>query len=99
MNQTARVIPNHYLQYKTMKLTSNRIKFLSNKHNTKVGTWGQINLTEGEARFEILDPSETILSYEVVDTDKKLVVPPATWHRLICVIHRHGFNFLSDIST
>ena len=78
-----RTIPEHFLHYKTMEITPQRINFLRNRHNTKTGTWGQINLTTGEGRFEILDFDNNVHNTEVVTPDKKVVVPPAVWHRLI----------------
>ncbi|MFT6834921.1 MAG: tellurite methyltransferase [Francisellaceae bacterium] len=66
-----------------MTLNKKRLDFLSSRHNTKVGTWGEINLIEGSANFELLDDENKARISESVETNIPFVVPPAVWHRLI----------------
>ncbi|PCJ43305.1 MAG: hypothetical protein COA71_00030 [SAR86 cluster bacterium] len=81
--ENIRKLPNTFLKYKTLKLTPKVLKFLSGRHNTKIGTWGEIILSSGHARFEFLGKQDQVNLQENVKENIPFIVPPASWHRLI----------------
>lgn len=54
-------------------------KGLLKEHTTKVGTWGVINVIQGQLRYQINEPAESV---HILDADKKGVVEPQVKHEV-----------------
>ncbi len=70
--------------YKKIDIDShNKLKFFLEKHSTKEGTWGLLQLHSGEIKFIFLDGKEKELSRHQIDTNNsELYIPPALWHKI-----------------
>ncbi len=70
--------------YKKIDIDShNKLKFFLEKHSTKEGTWGLLQLHSGEINFIFLDGKEKELSRHRIDTNNsELCIPPALWHKI-----------------
>lgn len=76
---------NELMCYKQTEITSEgKLKFFLEKHSTKEGTWGQLNLQDGEIDFVFLNGQGQELSRKRVDQKHpQLIIPPASWHKII----------------
>lgn len=62
------------------KFTKGKIpRGLLKEHTTKSGTWGVINITKGQLRYQINEPE---LSVHVLDTNTKGVIEPQVKHEV-----------------
>lgn len=73
--------------YKQTSIESpGKLKFFLEKHSTKEGTWGCLQLNEGEIDFIFLNGAGHELSRIRIDKNNpQLLIPPATWHKIIPV--------------
>ncbi|SJZ54471.1 MULTISPECIES: SAM-dependent methyltransferase TehB [Legionella] len=62
----------------------NKLKFFINKHSTQEGTWGCLELIEGEIAFVFLNGNLNELSRYTLNQDtSSFWIPPASWHKII----------------
>lgn len=71
--------------YKEIELSEQgKLQFFLNKHSTKEGTWGLLQLREGEIDFIFLNGAEEELArHRVNQHEPQLLIPPASWHKII----------------
>ncbi|KXT78352.1 SAM-dependent methyltransferase TehB [Streptococcus sp. DD13] len=56
---------------------------LLNRHNTKVGTWGNIKVLKGQLKFEAMTEDDQVLSETIIEPNKSIpMVEPQAWHRV-----------------
>lgn len=97
--------------YKQIEIDNHgKLKFFLDKHSTKEGTWGKLSLKEGAIDFVFQDGQGHECSRTRIDTSQPpLLIPPATWHKIIpvsdsfkanlefcCISHRY-FNKKYDL--
>tara|TARA_R110002126_G_scaffold17798_2_gene68925 strand:+ start:96653 stop:97561 length:909 start_codon:yes stop_codon:yes gene_type:complete len=70
--------------YKKIELNSeNKLQFFLDKHSTKEGTWGCLELHEGEIDFIFLNGEGHELSRQLMNSKHAtLLIPPASWHKI-----------------
>jgi tellurite methyltransferase len=70
--------------YKRMIIDShNKLHFFLEKHSTKEGTWGLLNVEEGEIDFIFLNGKGGERSSVRLDkSNSQLLIPPASWHKI-----------------
>lgn len=70
--------------YKQLNIDSeNKLKFFLEKHSTKEGTWGLLQLKTGEIDFIMLDGvGQTYAQYRVDKNNPLFEIPPAAWHKI-----------------
>ncbi len=70
--------------YKRIELDSHgKLKFFLEKHSTKEGTWGLLQLHFGEIDFIFLNGEDRELSrYRLNNNNPALHIPPALWHKI-----------------
>lgn len=73
--------------YKQTAIESHgKLKFFLEKHSTKEGTWGHLQLDEGVIDFIFLNGSGQELSRTRLDnSNPQLLIPPASWHKIVLV--------------
>ncbi|WED42487.1 SAM-dependent methyltransferase TehB [Legionella cardiaca] len=78
---------NGLLCYKQIEIDSQgKLKFFLEKHSTKEGTWGKLFLQQGEIDFVFLNGQGEERSRVRLDQKyPQLLVPPASWHKIIPV--------------
>jgi tellurite resistance-related uncharacterized protein len=60
--------------------TANKIpKGLLREHTTKAGTWGVINVSQGQLRYKINEPAESV---HILDVDTKGIIEPTVKHEV-----------------
>ncbi|KTC96761.1 SAM-dependent methyltransferase TehB [Legionella feeleii] len=71
--------------YKEIELSEQgKLQFFLNKHSTKEGTWGLLQLREGEIDFIFLNGAEEELArHRVNQQEPQLLIPPASWHKIV----------------
>ncbi|MCE0722913.1 MULTISPECIES: SAM-dependent methyltransferase TehB [Legionella] len=71
--------------YKQLQITHDgKLKFFLEKHSTKEGTWGKLQINTGEIDFLFLDGNGQELSrHHLNEKNNHLVIPPASWHKII----------------
>ncbi len=53
------------------------------KHNTKVGTWGRLDVFSGELKYYLLDENEQVLETVVFGADSDIpLIAPQAWHKV-----------------
>ncbi|WP_131783504.1 SAM-dependent methyltransferase TehB [Legionella gresilensis] len=83
------IIDDHLLKnikiYKQIELNCEQnLQFFLNKHSTKEGTWGVFQLQTGTIDFVFLDgQANEIARHEVNNQNSSLIIPPASWHKII----------------
>lgn len=84
MNNYENLIKN-LCPYKKIELNNEKnLQFFLNKHSTKEGTWGYLELKKGEVDFIFLDGNGKELSRRSLhEAHPTLLVPPACWHKLL----------------
>lgn len=77
-------IDSDLISYKKIVIDSeSKLKFFLQKHSTKEGTWGVLQLEAGEIEFVVLDGSEQELaSYKIDKNNPRMNIPPALWHKI-----------------
>lgn len=56
---------------------------ITNKHNTKVGTWGKIKVLKGQLQFEAISDDNEIISVVVYGPESDIpMVEPQAWHKV-----------------
>ena len=72
------------IPYKKIIINSqDKLKFFLEKHSTKEGTWGVLQLETGEIEFIVLDGEGRELSKHGIDKNNpKMFIPPALWHKI-----------------
>jgi tellurite methyltransferase len=70
--------------YKQIELNSEKnLQFFLDKHSTKEGTWGHLNVDEGTIDFVFLDGHGNELSHHTLNPKSPtLAIPPASWHKI-----------------
>lgn len=69
--------------------TDGKLKFFLEKHSTKEGSWGSLNIEEGEIDFIFLNGSGQELSrVRLNKANPQLCIPPAVWHKILPVSER-----------
>ena len=83
MNKHASLIKKLH-PYKKIELKEkSNLQFFLEKHSTKEGTWGYLELHEGEIDFIFLSGDGSTLSKHLVNLkDSTLLIPPASWHKI-----------------
>ncbi len=73
--------------YKNIIVDSNdKTKFFFEKHSTKEGTWGVLQLHEGSVDFILLDGAGMEISNHRIDQrNPEFFIYPSTWHKLVTV--------------
>ncbi|MGQ3887931.1 SAM-dependent methyltransferase TehB [Legionella sp. CNM-1927-20] len=71
--------------YKQIELNcEQKIQFFLNKHSTKEGSWGSLQLHTGAIDFVFLDGKANEISrHEINVKNSSLIIPPASWHKII----------------
>lgn len=76
---------------KTLIDSHGKLKFFLEKHSTKEGTWGNLRLEEGEIDFVFLNGSgEELSRIRLNEANPVLLIPPASWHKIIPVSENFG---------
>ncbi len=53
------------------------------RHNTKVGTWAKLTITQGKLKYYALDENDNIQETHIFDADKQApFIAPQAWHRV-----------------
>lgn len=75
---------NRLILYKQLTLDNkDKLKFFLEKHSTKEGTWGLLQLKNGEIDFIMLDGADQTLAEFRKDKKNPLMeIPPAAWHKI-----------------
>ena len=61
-----------------------KLKFFLEKHSTKEGTWGNLNIEEGEIDFIFLNGlGEELSRTRLNKANPQLLIPPAAWHKIL----------------
>ncbi|KTD21821.1 DUF1971 domain-containing protein [Legionella londiniensis] len=70
--------------YKQIELNSTKnLQFFLDKHSTKEGTWGHLNVHEGTVDFVFLDGQGNELLRRTLNPESPtFVIPPASWHKI-----------------
>ena len=53
---------------------------LLNRHNTKEGTWGVINVSSGKLQYNIHEPAESV---HVLEPNKRGIIEPRMYHHVV----------------
>ncbi|WP_454785296.1 SAM-dependent methyltransferase TehB [Legionella sp. WA2024007413] len=71
--------------YKQLHITHDgKLKFFLDKHSTKEGTWGKLQVHAGEIDFVFLDGHGNELSRQCLnEKNAQIIIPPASWHKII----------------
>lgn len=71
--------------YKTIELNIEKnLQFFLDKHSTKEGTWGYLELNSGAVDFVFLDgDGNKLSSYSINSNHPTLLIPPALWHKIV----------------
>ncbi|OBW96233.1 tellurite resistance protein TehB [Gallibacterium salpingitidis] len=73
------------IAYKTMPVWNNKTlpAMFQEKHNTKVGTWGQLRVLKGKLKFYQLNEEGEVLSEHLFTPESDIpLVEPQAWHRV-----------------
>lgn len=73
------------IAYKTMPVWNNKTlpAMFQEKHNTKVGTWGQLRVLKGKLKFYQLNEEGKVLSEHLFTPESDIpLVEPQAWHRV-----------------
>lgn len=70
--------------YKEININSKgKLKYFLDKHSTKEGAWARLDLHDGEIDFIFQNgESKEITRHTVVSNSNKLMIPPASWHKI-----------------
>lgn len=77
-------VNNELILYKQLLLDSkNKLQFFLEKHSTKEGTWGLLQLEQGEINFILLDGAgQALIQYHMDKNNPLIEIPPAVWHKI-----------------
>ncbi|MFC0324050.1 SAM-dependent methyltransferase TehB [Gallibacterium melopsittaci] len=73
------------IAYKTMPVWNTKTlpAMFQEKHNTKVGTWGQLRVLKGKLKFYFLNEDGNVLSEHLFTPESNIpLVEPQVWHRV-----------------
>eukprot|EP00545_Synedropsis_sp_CCMP1620_P002389 CAMPEP_0119003896 /NCGR_PEP_ID=MMETSP1176-20130426/826_1 /TAXON_ID=265551 /ORGANISM="Synedropsis recta cf, Strain CCMP1620" /LENGTH=113 /DNA_ID=CAMNT_0006955539 /DNA_START=184 /DNA_END=525 /DNA_ORIENTATION=- len=84
MQMLMKKLPSDVVKYSQVPqkgaFTANKIpKGLLKEHTTKAGTWGVINVSQGQLRYQINEPTESV---HILDTDTRGIIEPQVKHHV-----------------